>query len=122
MTLSYSVTFQKLKCFVFGLFLFTFQNSPGADATVFAAISLSDALKEIAVAYEKLSEDRIYMNFGASSTLARQIEEGAPADIFFAADEARMNALETKGLIQKETRRNRLSNLLVIVVPSETGV
>jgi len=90
------------------------------DLTVFAAASLSDALKEIAVIYEKQSGDRVVFNFGASSVLARQIEEGAPADIFFSADEAKMDGLEKLGLILKETRRSRLSNSLVIVVAADS--
>src|SRR5476649_556322 len=90
-------------------------SSQAAEVTVFAAASLTDSLKEIAAAYEKQSGDKIIFNFAASSTLARQIEEGAPADIFFSADEAKMDGLEKKGLIIKETRRSRLSNSLVIV-------
>src|ERR1700720_5050555 len=89
------------------------------EITVFAAASLTDSLKEIAVAYEKQSGDKIIFNFGASSTLARQIEEGAPADVFFSADEAKMDGLEKKGLIIRETRKSRLSNSLVIVVATE---
>jgi len=92
-----------------------------AEITVFAAASLTDALKQVAMAYQKHSADKILFNFAASSTLARQIEEGAPADIFFSADEARMNTLEIKGLILKETRKSRLSNSLVIVVAAEGG-
>ena len=91
------------------------------EITVFAAASLTDALKQVATAYQKRSPDKILFNFAASSTLARQIEEGARADIFFSADEARMNALENKGLILKETRTSRLSNSLVIVVAAEGG-
>jgi len=96
-------------------------SASAATVNVFAAASLTDSLKEIAAAYEKRSGDKIVFNFGASSTLARQIEEGAPADIFFSADEAKMDGLEKKGLIVKETRKSRLSNLLVIVVASEKG-
>jgi molybdate transport system substrate-binding protein len=92
------------------------------EVTVFAAASLTDSLKEIAATYEKQSNDKIVFNFGASSTLARQIEEGAPADLFFSADEAKMDGLEKKGLILKETRKSRLSNSLVIVVAAEGGV
>src|ERR1043166_8081165 len=87
-----------------------------AEITVSAAASLSDALKEIAAAYEKQSGDRIHYSFSASSLLARQIEAGAPVDLFFSADEAKMDELEKKGLILKETRRSRLSNTLVLVV------
>jgi len=92
-----------------------------AEITVFAAASLTDALKQVATAHQKHSNDKVLFNFAASSTLARQIEEGAPADIFFSADEARMNALENKGLILKQTRKSRLSNSLVIVVAAEGG-
>ena len=92
-----------------------------AEVTVFAAASLTDSLREIAVGYEKQSDAKIVFNFGASSTLARQIEEGAPADIFFSADEAKMDGLEQKGLILKQTRKSRLSNSLVIVVAVEPG-
>src|SRR5438876_371646 len=92
-----------------------------AEITVFAAASLTDSLKEIASSYEKQTGDRIVFNFGASGFLARQIEEGAPADIFFSADEAKMDGLERKGLIAKETRKSRLSNSLVIVVSAASS-
>ena len=69
--------------------LLTVATSFAAEVTVFAAASLTDSLKEIAANYEKQSGDKITFNLGASSTLARQIEEGAPADIFFSADEAK---------------------------------
>jgi molybdate transport system substrate-binding protein len=92
-----------------------------AEIRVFAAASLTDAMKEIASGYEKQSGDKVAFNLGASSLLARQIEENAPADIFFSADEAKMDALESKGLIEKNTRKNRLSNSLVIVVAAESG-
>jgi molybdate transport system substrate-binding protein len=92
-----------------------------AEITVFAAASLSDALKTIAQDYRSRGEDKIVFNFGASSTLARQIEEGAPADIFFSADEAKMDRLQKKGLIFAQTRKSRLSNALVIVVAADGG-
>ena len=95
--------------------------SRATEITVFAAASLTESLKEIAAAYEKQSGDKIIFNFGASSTLARQIEEGAPADVFFSADEAKMDGLDKKGLIIRETRKSHLSNVLVIVVAAEGG-
>ena len=88
---------------------------------MFAAASLTDSLQEIAAAYEKQSGERIVFNFAASGLLARQIEEGAPADLFISADEARADALETKGLIVKETRQNLLANSLVIVTAPDTA-
>ena len=93
-----------------------------ATVTVFAAASLTDSLKEIAAAYESQTGDKIMFNFAASGPLARQIEAGAPADIFFSADEAKMDALEREGLIVKRTRRSRLSNRLVIVTTADNSL
>jgi len=95
-------------------------SSRAADITVFAAASLTDSLKALAADYEKTSGDRVIFNFGASSTLARQIEAGAPADIFFSADEAKMDGLEKKGLIDSGTRKSRLGNAIVVVVPANS--
>ncbi len=92
-----------------------------ATVTIFAAASLTDALKEIGAGYAKETGEKVVFNFGASSTLARQIEEGAGADIFFSADEAKMDAVEKEGLLAKDTRKTRLSNSLVIVVAREGG-
>jgi molybdate transport system substrate-binding protein len=89
---------------------------------VFAAASLTDSLKAVAQRYEAQSGDKIEFNFAASSLLARQIEEGAPADIFFSADDKWMDELVKKGLIVKETRKERLSNSLVIIVPADSSV
>jgi len=91
-----------------------------ATITVFAAASLTDALGEIARNYQGETGNKIEFNFAGSSVLERQIEEGAPADIFFSADEARMDALEEKGLVVGKTRRSRLSNSLVIVVAKDS--
>lgn len=88
-----------------------------AQVTVFAAASLTDALKEIAAAYEPQSGDKIVFNFAASGTLARQIEAGAPADLFFSADEAKADGLEKKGLLVSGIRQSLLGNALVIVTP-----
>lgn len=67
-----------------------------AEVSVFAAASLTDALKQIAAKYERQSGDQIRFNLGASSTLARQIAAGAPADLFFSADEARWTRLQSR--------------------------
>lgn len=92
-----------------------------AEVRVFAAASLTEALTEIARGYEKNNEDRIVFNFGASSILARQIEQGAPGDLFLSADEAKMDALARQKLIDPQTRVRALSNTLVIVVPRIDG-
>jgi molybdate transport system substrate-binding protein len=112
------LTFQTLLAFALSL---VFLESRAAEIRVFAAASLTDAMKEISGAYEKGTGDKIVFNFGASSMLARQIQEGAPSDIFFSADEAKMDGLELKGLIEKGTRKDGLSNSLVIVVAAENG-
>jgi molybdate transport system substrate-binding protein len=94
----------------------------GAEVHVFAAASLTDVLKEIGTGYQKSSGDKVVFNFAASNFLARQIEAGAPADVFFSADEAQMDALQKKNLIVTQSRRNRLSNSLVIVVGNDTDL
>jgi molybdate transport system substrate-binding protein len=94
-----------------------------AEVLVFAAASLNDALQDIRVRYEAGQEDRIAYNFEASSKLARQIIAGAPADIFFSADEEKMDQLQAKGLIVEGTRASVLSNTLVLVTaPDDTRV
>jgi molybdate transport system substrate-binding protein len=70
--------------------------------------------------YEQETGQKVSFNFAASSVLARQIQEGGPGDIFFSADEEKMDGLEKKGLIRKETRKSLLSNTLVIVVPIDS--
>jgi molybdate transport system substrate-binding protein len=92
----------------------------GAEVTVFAAASLTDSLRQIAQEYQERTHDKILFNFAGSSILARQIEEGAPADIFFSADENWMDELEQKGLILKATRKSRLSNSLVVIVEKDS--
>lgn len=94
--------------------------APVVELNVYAAASLTDALQEIATAYQKAAGVKISLNLGASSALARQIEERAPADVFLSADEAKMNELEKNGLVLKGTRRSLLSNTLVIVVPADS--
>ena len=63
------------------------------ELLVSAAASLTDALKEIGAKFEKESNTKVVFNFGASSMLARQIEKGAPADVFVSADEAQMRSV-----------------------------
>jgi len=94
----------------------------GADIMVFAAASLTDSLKAVRASYESNATDHIAFNFAGSSTLARQIAEGAPADIFFSADEAKMDALTAKGLMVAGTRQSRLGNSLVVVVPADSAL
>jgi molybdate transport system substrate-binding protein len=87
---------------------------------VSAAASLADTLKEINAAFTAETGSKVELNLGASSTLARQIEEGAPADVFISADTAKMDGLDKKGLVRAETREDQLSNSLVVVVPADS--
>jgi len=98
--------------------------SPGLacadEILVSAAASLTDVLKEIAAGYQAKSKHTVRFNFGPSNGLARQIEEGAPADIFFSADLLQMYNLDKKGRLEQGTRKNLLSNQLVIVAPADS--
>lgn len=102
--------------------LLTAASAGAADLTVFAAASLTDSLKEIGADYEKETGQNVVFNFEASSTLARQIAEGAPADVFFSADETQMDRLAAKDLIDPATREDRLGNTLVVVVPLDSDL
>lgn len=93
-----------------------------AELMVFAAVSLTEALQEHTAAYEAATGTKVVFNFGASSLLARQIQEGAPADVFFSADEAKMDELGKKGLLVPGTRLTLLSNTLVVVIESGSAV
>lgn len=87
------------------------------EIIVFAAASLTDSLKEIGAAYEKATGETVRFNFAASSTLAEQIKAGAPADLFFSADEAKMDLLAQAKLIDPATRKDLLGNSLVVITP-----
>ncbi len=111
----------RLSAYVFALWVAFTAPLAAADFNVFAAASLSDAMREIATIYAAASGDKPVLNLAGSNALARQIAEGAPADVFFSADEARMDELAKAGLIVEETRRTLLSNTLVVVVNAERG-
>jgi molybdate transport system substrate-binding protein len=89
-----------------------------AELTVFAAASLTDAMKDVAAVWVKDGHEQPRMSFGSSSTLARQIEQGAPANVFASADEQWMDYLVKKDLIALDTRRSILGNDLVLIVPA----
>jgi molybdate transport system substrate-binding protein len=88
------------------------------ELTVFAAASLTDAMRDVAGAWEKAGHKPLRQSFSASSTLARQIEQGAPANLFASADEKWMDYLATRGLIASDTRADILGNDLVLIVPA----
>ncbi len=86
--------------------------------TVFAAASLADALTEIAEQFEAESGEEVVFAFAGSSLLARQIEHGAPADVFVSANVDWMDHLQRKGLVRQSSRVNLTGNRLVVVATS----
>jgi len=93
-----------------------------APLLVSAAISLSDALLEIEREYVADGGGPVRFNFAGSNVLARQIVNGAPADVFISADVAQMDYAERAGAVDPTTRRSVLGNRLAIVVPSGAAV
>jgi molybdate transport system substrate-binding protein len=89
------------------------------EVTVFAAASLTDAMQDISAQWVAAGHPKLVLSFGASSTLARQIEQGAPANVFASADEKWMDYLAEKKLIVAGTRKDLLGNDLVLVVSSD---
>lgn len=89
-----------------------------ARPLVLAAASLQESMTAAADAWAKAGHARPTVSFAASSALARQVQAGAPADLFASADEDWMNALQAKGLIAPGTRADWLTNRLVIVAPA----
>src|SRR5215471_8992966 len=92
------------------------------EITFFAAASLQDALQDIGRQYQEQSSNTVKFSFAASSALARQIEQGAPAAIFASADEQWMDYLQQRNLIVPDSRKNLLGNRLVLVVPEGSPV
>ncbi len=92
--------------------------APEQEITVSAAVSLKDALDEIArLYYVQKSGFAVHFNLGASGTLQRQIEQGAPVDVFISASPEEMDKLESKGLLLPGTRKNLIKNRVVLIVP-----
>ena len=87
--------------------------------TVFAAASLTDAMKDVSALWAQAGHLAPRLSFGSSSTMARQIEAGAPANLFASADEKWMDHLAEKGLVVADTRKDLLGNDLVLVVPAD---
>lgn len=99
----------------------TFTVNAEDKVAVYAAASLTNALTDISAQYEKEKATKITHSFAASSTLAKQIENGAPADIFISADTKWMNYLQDKKLINVASRKEFLGNKLVLVAPKGRG-
>jgi len=89
--------------------------------TVYAASDLAFALKEIAAHFEKATGARVVLVLGSTGNLAKQIEHGAPADVFFAANERFVEALVARGAVIRETRAMYAQGRIVLAVPRGSG-
>ena len=94
----------------------------GRDVLVFAAASLKNALDEVAAHWQRESGKKAAISYAASNTLIKQIEQGAPADIFISADLDWMDYGQQKGLIKPDTRSNLLGNRLVLIAPKDSNI
>jgi molybdate transport system substrate-binding protein len=93
-----------------------------ASVTVFAAASTTDALEQIARRFEAARGLEVRLNFASSSTLARQIRQGAGADVFISANPRWMDHLERQGLIRAGTRRDLLGNRLALIAAPQADL
>ena len=92
------------------------------QVTVFAAASLKEALDEVAHAFQATTGHKITLSYAGSSALARQIERGAPADVFISANPDWMDRLEAAGRVAPQSRVDLLGNRLVLIGPAPQGV
>ena len=92
------------------------------DVTVYAAASLTNVLQDVDKAFEASGGAKVKFSFAASSLLAKQIEAGAGADAFFSADTEWMDYLATRNLIQPATRKDLLSNSLVLIAGKDSTI
>jgi molybdate transport system substrate-binding protein len=97
-------------------------NAAPDTLLVFAAASLTDALQEVDAAFTASTGIQVRASFAASSVLAKQIEAGAPAEVFFPADREWMDYLGQRGLLRNGSRRDLLGNALVLIAPSDSAL
>jgi molybdate transport system substrate-binding protein len=114
-----------LKVFLVGLICAGFAFLPSSkaqarDLVVFAAASLKNALDDASAAWTQETGKRVVISYAASNALAKQIEAGAPADLFFSADLDWMEYAASKGLIRPESRVDLLGNSLVLIAPKDS--
>ncbi len=95
-------------------------GATAADVTIFAAASLKEAMDEQARQFEAGTGHKVIVSYGASSALARQIEAGAPADVFVSADLDWMDYLDRRHLLAPGTRIDLLRNTLVLIAPASS--
>lgn len=104
---------------VMGIGLLLGSAANAQEVKVGAAASLTNVLKTLGTAWSESGGGTIVGNYAASSALARQVEQGAPIDVFISADLEWMDYLEQKGLIETGTRKNVATNTLVLIAPAD---
>jgi molybdate transport system substrate-binding protein len=97
-------------------------DSVQPELLVFAASSLTNVLQEVGAAYTKETGQAVKFSFASSAILARQIEAGARADVFFSADLEWMDYLDARSLIKRSTRADVLSNRLALIAPAGSTI
>lgn len=96
---------------------------PSVELNISAAASLKEAMGEIQTEYQKTKPNvTLTFNFGASGSLQQQIEQGAPCDIFISAGQSQMKALDEKSLLLENTKKDLVTNDLVLVGPKDTTI
>jgi len=98
------------------------KQPPARDITVFAAASLKESLDAVAAQWTLKSGQKVAVSYAASSALAKQIEQQAPADIFISADREWMDYLQTRHLIERSSRRDLVGNQLVLIAPASSAL
>ncbi len=109
-------------CLILLVLLLTCGRATAGELLVSAAVSMKNGLEHVGREFERLQPGaKVVFNFGASGDLARQIEAGAPVDVFFPAAAREMDDLEKQGLIMVETRTAVAANSVVLIVPAGEG-
>ena len=111
----------KKSLFLLFFYLILFGTAHSAELVASAAASLTDAMNELKTSFEKNHPgNKVLCNYGASGTLARQIEGGAPTDVFVSASAKQMDRLQSEKLILPGTRFDLLENDIVLIVPKDS--
>ena len=115
----------RFKSTILGIVLATLAGSVAqaqpAPITVFAAASLSESITEVGALFSKETKIPVRFSFAGSSALARQIEQGAPADVFVSADREWMNFLNERRLVDAGSRKDILGNQLALIAPASSA-
>ena len=121
MSITMKKTYQYCAVLATSLFIHTHAFA-GNTITVYAAASLTNAVNELETLYEQKNKTEVKTSYAGSSTLAKQIEAGAPADVFMSADVQWMDYLQNKQLVVPTDRINLLGNRLVVITPKDRPI